>query len=126
MNISRKHAIIAYNFEDRVFELRAAGKNGVIVTPAGGEGQTILPTDPAPLPLRNADEIHIGDFKFKFWLAKDPARCAHSITLKTSLRVDHAQAANCTRSQARLQRMACACAQCTAMRPCQACGLCVR
>lgn len=68
MNISRKHARIAYNFVEKQFELIVEGKNGVTV------GSELLTPDSAPYKLSSGDLLKIGDSSLYFLLPKDPTR----------------------------------------------------
>eukprot|EP00736_Rhodelphis_marinus_P006623 Rmarinus@m.3733 len=61
-NISRKHAVISYNFDQRCFEITCYGKNGIHVN-----GKPVMP-ETGPVQLTSQSEIRIGDRLFFFLL----------------------------------------------------------
>ena len=65
MNISRKHAIIAYNFTAGQFELKLLGKNGLSV------GDKLFGPDDAPCALSSGDVISGTSCRFHFFLPRD-------------------------------------------------------
>lgn len=63
--ISKRHALIEYNFEKQCFELSVLSKNGVFIN-----SQRYMPSD-GPQPLRHRDAIDIGlSVRFCFLLPK--------------------------------------------------------
>eukprot|EP00877_Chromochloris_zofingiensis_P010598 jgi/Chrzof1/5792/Cz16g16020.t1 len=70
MNISRLHAAIKYNFEHKVWEVHALGKNGVTVN-----GNLHTPTSP-PAILQSQDFVQVGDRSFFFLLPKGITKAA--------------------------------------------------
>lgn len=70
MNISRKHAVIQFNFLTRRFELTVQGKNGVTVN-----DQLFVPGHLARA-MHSGDVIATGSCSFHFLLPADPPSLA--------------------------------------------------
>ena len=70
MNISRKHAVIQFNFLTRRFELTVQGKNGVTVN-----DQLFVPGH-LPRAMQSGDVIATGSCSFHFLLPADPPSLA--------------------------------------------------
>jgi len=63
--ISRKHAIISYNFKKKCFEITCLSKNGMKIS------NQLFTHKSVPQPLNHGSEVQLGDSYFIFLLPKD-------------------------------------------------------
>jgi len=64
-SISRKHALLTYNKQKRMWEIKCLGKNGIEV-----QGET-YGQDSAPVSLQHHARIDMGDSTFFFLLPRE-------------------------------------------------------